>query len=134
MDDLSTPTSTIAIAPRAPDTNSICDKRFAEQLREVQNLKQFLFEQKVKFDPTELGSIDLGPLNNLQFATTGRVPSLDEWKLLDQKISVLASYLSDDLRQKIRVRELSVFLIFFPSSFYWQRSELSCIAFYTAHS
>lgn len=117
MDDLSTPTSTIAIAPRAPDTNSICDKRFAEQLREVQNLKQFLFEQKVKFDPTELGSIDLGPLNNLQFATTGRVPSLDEWKLLDQKISVLASYLSDDLRQKIRVRELSVFFDILPVVF-----------------
>jgi hypothetical protein len=118
MNDLSHPISpeVNALTP-IPNANSICDKRFAGQLREVQNLKQFLFEQKVKFETVQLGSIDLGPLNNLSYSANGRVPSPEEWKLLDEKIAVLASYLSDELRQKIRVRELSVFFDKLPLIF-----------------
>jgi len=117
MNDLSIPIVRDMPAPHLADLNTISDRRFAEQLREVQNLKQFLFEQKVKFEPEQLGCIDLGPLNNLQFGLSGRVPTLEEWKLLDEKISVLASYLSDDLRQKIRVRELSIFFDILPLVF-----------------
>lgn len=95
----------------------VCDKRFIEQLREIKNLKQFLFEQKVRFEPAQLDSIDLGLLNNLQFDGSGRPPTPEEWRLLDDKISALASYLSDDLRQKIRVRELSIFFDVLPLVF-----------------
>ncbi len=101
----------------AHSANKINDERFAQQLREVQNLKQFLFEEKVKFDPSQLGSIDLGLLNNLSFSQSGRAPTAEEWKLLDEKISVLASYLTDELRQKIRVRELSIFFGILPIAF-----------------
>src|SRR2546429_9897740 len=95
-------------APYEDELDKICDERFIDQVREVQNLKRFLFEQKVKFEPSQLGSIDLGPLNNLRFGSRGRMATLEEWKLLDEKISILATYLNDELRQKIRIRELSL--------------------------
>jgi hypothetical protein len=117
MSDSSPPIVTAELPPHAPSLNSISDKRFVGQLQEVKDLKQFLFEQKVRFEPTQLGSIDLGSLNNLYFSSTGRVPTSEEWKLLDEKIAVLASYLSDELRQKIRVRELSVFFDTLPLIF-----------------
>lgn len=98
-------------------TTAICDKRFMAQLKEVKDLKEFLFEQKVKFETSQLSSIDLGSLNNLSFSSNGRMPNSEEWKLLDEKIAVLASYLSDDLRQKIRIRELSVFFDKLPLVF-----------------
>lgn len=117
MNDLSHNIAEASLIAPSIAPNLICDKRFAGQLREVQNLKQFLFEQKVKFETGQLDSIDLGPLNNLSYSPTGRVPTGEEWKLLDEKIAVLASYLSDGLRQKIRVRELSVFFDKLPLAF-----------------
>ena len=104
-------------SPIPSDANSICDRRFVDQLKEVKNLKQFLFEQKVKIESNQLAAIDLGLLNNLHFGTDGRMPTPDEWKLLDEKISILTSYLSDDLRQKIRIRELGVFFNVLPLIF-----------------
>jgi hypothetical protein len=117
MNDSLGPIVTTERPPPASNPNAICDKRFAGQLQEVKNLKQFLFEQKVKFESAQLGSIDLGSLNNLYFSSTGRVPSSEEWRLLDEKISVLASYLSDELRQKLRIRELGVFFDVLPLIF-----------------
>jgi hypothetical protein len=117
MNDSSFSISSTKLSPHTPNPNSISDRRFVGQLQEIKNLKQFLFEQKVKFEPAQLGSIDLGSLNNLYFSPSGRVPTSEEWKLLDEKISILASYLSDELRQKIRVRELSVFFDTLPLAF-----------------
>lgn len=117
MNDLSHQIPEINSPTPIPSAAYICDKRFAGQLQEVKNLKQFLFEQKVRFDPSQLESIDLGPLNNLSYCHDGRVPSPGEWKLLDEKIAILASYLNDDLRQKIRIRELSVFFDTLPLIF-----------------
>ncbi|MBR0740867.1 hypothetical protein JQ581_28420 [Bradyrhizobium liaoningense] len=99
------------------EANAIADRRFLDQLRELKNLKQFLFEQKVKFEPDQLNSIDLGSLNNLYFSSAGRLPDTAEWKLLDEKLSALASYLSDELRQKIRIRELGLFFGTVPLTF-----------------
>ena len=42
------------------ESNYICDKRFAIQLSEILKLKGFLFEEKVKLNPDEEHSIDLG--------------------------------------------------------------------------
>lgn len=87
----------------------ISDRRFVDQLKEVHKCKQFLFEEKVKFDPNVLEAIDLGALNNLHFRVYGRAPTLDEWKQLDQKLLALTSLLTDDLRSRIRIRELGIF-------------------------
>jgi hypothetical protein len=103
--------------PDASLLQKISDRRFIDQLTEVQDLKRFLFEEKAKFDPTQLQSIDLGVLNNLSYSEKGRAPTSGEWKLLDEKISVLASYLTDDLRQKIRIRELRIFFGVIPLTF-----------------
>ncbi len=106
-----------ALVSPADDADKIRDERFIDQLTEVHNLKRFLFEEKVKFEPSQFDSIDLGALNNLRFGSSGRLPTLEEWKLLDEKISILATYLNDDLRQRIRIRELSVFFGTLPLAF-----------------
>jgi hypothetical protein len=104
-------------APQVDESDKICDERFIDQLKEVQNLKRFLFEEKVNFEPSQLETINLGVLNNLHFDPKGRMATLDEWKLLDEKISVLATYLSDELRQKIRIQELNFFFGTLPLTF-----------------
>jgi hypothetical protein len=95
----------------------ISDRRFNNQLVQVQSLKNFLFEEKVRFNPEQLDSLDLGALNNLRQGQFGRAPSSEEWRLLDEKLSVLASYLTDELRQKIRIRELGLFFGPMPLAF-----------------
>lgn len=96
---------------------AIANERFIRQLDELRELKEFLFEEKVQFKEEDLGSIDLEELNNLSYSTSGRVPSADEWRTLDEKLSKLASYLSDDLRRKIRIRELGLFFRTLPIIF-----------------
>jgi hypothetical protein len=96
---------------------AISDKRFGVQLNEVRTLKKFLFEEKVQLSSDQIEAIDLGPLNNLIVASRGRQPTEGEWKLLDRKLWALSSILSDDLRQRIRVRELGIFFGTIPIVF-----------------
>jgi hypothetical protein len=96
---------------------SISDQRFMAQLYELEKLKRFLFEEKVKFQPEQIDSIDLGPLNSMRFRTSGRSPTTDEWKLLDEKLISLVSYLDVDLRRKFRMRELNYFFGIIPLGF-----------------
>lgn len=98
-------------------SREISDERFIGQLDQLRQLKQFLFEEKVRFKAEDLNIIDFGALNNLVYSTYGRVPSPTEWRLLDEKLSTLANYLSDDLRRKIRIRELSNFFKTLPLVF-----------------
>jgi len=94
----------------AGDANRIInDKRFIDQLNEIFELKKFLFEEKVSFKSDQLGSIDLGSLNNLEFGRHGRLPSDNEWKLLDQKLLNLSSHLDDEMRQRLNIRRLAPF-------------------------
>jgi hypothetical protein len=85
------------------------DRRFIDQLDQIRKLKSFLFEEKAKFNPEQLQSIDLGDLNNIVFKENARAPSVKEWQLLDEKLTALVSYLNDDLRTRIRIRELGSF-------------------------
>jgi hypothetical protein len=98
-------------------TEAIANERFIRQLNELRGLKEFLFEEKVQFKEEDLNSIDLEELNNLSYSNSGRVPTADEWRTLDEKLTKLASYLSDDLRRKIRLRELSLFFKILPIFF-----------------
>jgi hypothetical protein len=97
--------------------NKIGDERFIAQLSQIHSLKQFLFEEKVRFKPEQLPSIDLGQLNGLRYSASGRAPTALEWRLLDEKLSTLASYLTDELRQRIRIRELGAFFGLIPLIF-----------------
>lgn len=106
-----------ALPPAAtPDaqTNAISDARFAEQLRIVERLKQFVFDEKVSIGPDRLEAIDLGVLNNLKFGATGRLPTEDEWRTLDKLLSSLVSLLTPELRWKLRIKELKFFFETMP--------------------
>jgi hypothetical protein len=98
-------------------TEAIANQRFIRQLDELRKLKEFLFEEKVQFKQKDLDSIDLEELNNLSYSTTGRVPNAGEWRTLDEKLTKLTSYLGDDLRRKIRIRELKLFFRTLPIIF-----------------
>jgi hypothetical protein len=98
-------------------TEAIANERFIRQLDELRALKEFLFEEKVQFKEEDLDSIDLEELNNLSYSASGRIPSAGEWRTLDEKLTKLVSYLSDDLRRKIRIRELRLFFRTLPIIF-----------------
>jgi len=95
----------------------ICDRRFAHRLNELHNIKNFLYEEKVKFDSDKIAEVDLGVLNQLYYGGGGRLPSAGEWALLDEKLCVLVSYLDDNLRRKLRIRELGLFFWSIPLAF-----------------
>jgi hypothetical protein len=108
-------------ASSAPDSsqaaNRISDQRFAEQLDVIKKLKKFLFEERIPLPSDILESIDLGPLNNLKFASNGRVPTEAEWRALDEKLASLTPLLTPALRWKFRIRELQFFFITVPIFF-----------------
>jgi hypothetical protein len=95
----------------------INNERFIRQLDELRELKQFLFEEKVQFKESDLDSIDLKALNNLSYSTARRVPSAAEWHTLDEELAKLASYLTEELRRKLRIRELALFFRILPIIF-----------------
>ena len=81
--------------PTARQTNNhdaIADGRFIHQLDQLRELKQFLFEEKVKFETADVDCIDLVELNNISYSGKGRMPSVGEWHILDAKLAKLASY------------------------------------------
>ncbi len=99
------------------------DRRFRRQLDQVRTLKEFMFEEKVTIQETDLAKLDLESLNNLAFAQAwafwrpARAPTPAEWTLLDRKLSALASQLDDDLRPNFRIRELHVYFVTLPVVF-----------------
>jgi hypothetical protein len=106
--------------PRARQTDNhdaIADGRFIRQLDQLRELKQFLFEEKVKFETADVDCIDLVELNNISYSGKGRMPSVGEWHILDAKLAKLASYLNDEMRRKIRIRELKLFFKTLPILF-----------------
>jgi hypothetical protein len=115
-------------AGREIDTGAIADERFINQLNQLRKLKQFLYEEKIQFKKEDLAQIDLEKLNNLSYARNGRVPGANEWRTLDEKLFILAGYLNDDLRRKLRIRELGFFFRTLPIGFL-ACSVLSTIAY-----
>ena len=95
----------------------ISDALFMSQLGEIRKIKQFLFEERVAFPPAYLPSIDLGPLNAFSLADSGREPTVEEWELLDAKLTALISMLDDNQRWKMRVHELGFFFKTMPLIF-----------------
>ena len=59
----------------------------------------------------------LSGLNILTYNKNGRPPTIEEWNLLDQKFSVINSYLDNDLKTKYRIKELGTFFGTVPLMF-----------------
>jgi hypothetical protein len=93
------------------DTEACCirNEKFIQNLDQIREIKGFLFEEKVSIKPQDVTQIDLGALNNLIYGRQGRLPTPSEWRILDEKLSVLTSYLDPTLKRKIRIRELDFF-------------------------
>jgi hypothetical protein len=87
----------------------ICSEQFIRNLDQIRKTKAFLFEEKVNIKPQDVDQVDLGSLNNLIYDRRGRLPTPLEWRMLDEKLSVLSSYLDSTLKRKIRIRELDFF-------------------------
>ena len=117
MTDLAAGAHLFSRARQIDHSESIADERFIRQLDQLRELKQFLFEEKVKFATDDLDCIDLAKLNNISYSGRGRVPSIGEWRILDAKLAKLASYLNDEMRRKIRIRELKIFFKTLPIIF-----------------
>jgi hypothetical protein len=117
MTDLAASAHLFPRARQIDHSESIADERFIRQLDQLRELKQFLFEEKVKFATDDLDCIDLAKLNNISYSGRGRVPSVGEWRILDAKLAKLASYLNDEMRRKIRIRELKIFFKALPIVF-----------------
>lgn len=99
------------------DESSISDENFIEQLRDVRKLRRFLFSEMVKISHTEASSTDLGILSNLKYHRYGRKPDEREWELLDVKMSILADYLTPELRRKFKIWELGLYFGLLPICF-----------------
>ena len=117
MTDLAAGAHFFSRARQNNNNDVIADERFISQLDQLRELKQFLFEEKVKFETDDLDFIDLGELNNISYSGRGRIPSVGEWRTLDAKLAKLASYLNDEMRRKRRIRELKVFFTTLPILF-----------------
>jgi hypothetical protein len=97
--------------------NSISDARFWDQLQQIRRLKQFFFQENVAFKPDDLAAIGLGVLDRITFHPYGREPKAEEWMLLDEKQSVLTTYLDDKLKWKFRLRNMRAYFTVIPVVF-----------------
>jgi hypothetical protein len=101
----------------APPTSYICDRRFIEQLNALIALRQFLLDEMVELNPGGDESSNLEGLNLLSFNPTGRLPTIEEWRLLDDKYSMTISRMNIDLRMKFRIKKLGLFFGILPVVF-----------------
>jgi hypothetical protein len=63
----------------------IGDRRFIRHVRRLRDVKDFLLDDMPNIEPGKLESIDLGGLNQLRYGSKGRLPTLEEWSLLDKR-------------------------------------------------
>lgn len=99
------------------DEFTICDKNFAYQLTQLRKLRLFVINQAIKMDDKFVEVLSLGALNQMKFNQFGRMPTLEEWQELDNKLAALLSCLSDDVRRKFRLWQLQLFFGAMPLLF-----------------
>jgi hypothetical protein len=103
-----------AVSPNIEQLDTIADRRFIENLAQVQNVKRFLFEEKIPLEKSDLHDIDLQELNNFHYSKAGRAPTIKAWCKLDEKFVNISSHLTDEMRRKFRIQELGVFFKILP--------------------
>ena len=104
------------IEPRSSETH-IGDKRFAAQLNDLIALRQFLVSERIALKTDGDQSSSLEELNLLTYKKGSRPATVDEWRLLDHKSSVVNSQLDDRLRRKLKIKELGLFFGILPVVF-----------------
>ena len=87
------------------DPNEIRDMQFIRQLTTLISLKTFLLTEGVHIRPEDAVLFSIGTLNQLRYSDGGRLPTIEEWELLDMGSLKLFSYLTDDLRKLFQLRQ-----------------------------
>ena len=98
--------------------HAIRDMRFIQQLAQLKSLKTFLLtEGGVTIRPEDTTLFNLGTLNQLQYSELGRLPTVEEWDLLDTRSQKLGSYLDDALRSRFQLRQTANLIAWLPVVF-----------------
>lgn len=100
-----------------PNPNLIGDVRFSQQLAALRSLKTFLLTEGVTIRTEDAPLFSFGVLNQLQHAEGGRLPTVEEWDLLDQRSQKLNSYLDDALRSRFQLRQTANLIAGLPAVF-----------------
>lgn len=95
----------------------IKDRRFIRRVRRLRDVKDFLLDDMPNIEPAKLETIDLGGLNQLRYGSKGRLPTLEEWNLIDKMALALSLCLDEDRRRIIRIREAGSFFGLAPTVF-----------------
>jgi hypothetical protein len=101
------------------DPNAIRDSRFINQFATLTSLKTLLLTQGVHIRAEDAPLLSFGMLNHLRYNEKGRLPTFEEWELLDKHSQTLFGYLDDGLRKRFELSQtanliagLPVFFIF----------------------
>jgi hypothetical protein len=95
----------------------VSDRRFWGQLQSLRELKSFLVSEGLVFKEDDLGAIQLGELDLLVFSPRGRMPTMNEWRQIDEKMNSLAKYLDYRLRRKRTLLRLRLYFRTLPLFF-----------------
>ena len=86
----------------------IKDPEFVSQLEYLRRLKTFMITRAIPVTAEAKSALDLGNLSNLNisfFARSRRPPTVQEWKLLDDKTATLISCLPVEERKRFPVTQ-----------------------------
>jgi hypothetical protein len=90
---------------RGADSNEIRDMRFINQLATLTSLKTFLLNEAVQIRPEDVALFSFGRLYHLRHSDRGRLPTVEEWDLLDKHSQTLFGYLDEDLKRRFRLKQ-----------------------------
>jgi hypothetical protein len=88
-----------------PDPNAIGEMRFIQHVTTLIMLKAFLLNEGVHIRVEDTQLFSFGTLNQLRYSDGGRLATLEEWGMVDERLQKLFGYLDDDLRKRFRLRQ-----------------------------
>jgi hypothetical protein len=90
---------------REHDPNAIGDMRFIQEVATLTILKSFLLTEGVTVNTEDTELLSFGSLNQVRYRDGGRLPTLEEWEMVDKRSRTLFMYLDDDLRKRFKLRQ-----------------------------
>jgi hypothetical protein len=97
-----------------PDPNAIGDLRFTQQVATLIALKAFLLNEGIRIRAEDAELFSFGTLNQLRYSDGARLPTLDEWGMVDERLQKLLGYLDDDLRRRFQLRQTANLIAVVP--------------------
>jgi hypothetical protein len=90
---------------RRYDPNAIRDMRFINQVTTLISLKMFLLTEAVDISPEDAPLFSFGALYQLRYSDGGRLPTIQEWELLDKRSLKLFSYLDEERKKRFQLKQ-----------------------------